>query len=131
MVLGRLLRFAFLAGVLGCATLGCTTPEPETSAQQGSLQPPPRNPAGLIAFFSDREGVEALYLMEANGTEVRRLTQELPPVSHPAWSMDGRRLAFNAGTPSTSDIYLISPGWVATDAGHPRRGRELLPELVA
>ena len=109
MVLERLLRLAFLAGVLGCVTLGCTTPEPTTSSQQPPSQRASGRPAGLIAFVSDREGVEALYVMQADGTEVRRLTEELPPVSHPAWSTDGRRLAFNAGTPSTSDIYLISP----------------------
>jgi hypothetical protein len=119
-----------LAGVLGCTALGCatSTPEPEASQQEspqqaspqpgsrqpgsrqpGSRQPgsprPPTTPAGgLIAFVSDREGVDALYLMRADGPEVRRLTGELPPVSHPAWSANGRRLAFNAGSPGASDI---------------------------
>ena len=36
------------------------------------------------------------------------LTQDLPPVSHPSWSADGRRIAFNAGSPTASDIYLIN-----------------------
>ena len=61
-----------------------------------------------MAFVSDRAGVDALYLMRPDGTEVRRLTEGLPPVSHPAWSTDGQRLAFNAGSPRTSDIYLIA-----------------------
>ena len=97
-----------LAGVLGYAALGCTTsaPEPEVSSQRVP-SPPPSGPGGVIAFVSDREGVDALYLMRADGAEVRRLTTAAP-VSHPAWSPDGRRLAFNAGSPRASDIYLIS-----------------------
>ena len=108
---GQRLQFVLLAEVLGCAALGCTTtatPEPEVSSQQASSRPPTSSGGGLIAFVSDREGVDALYLMRADGTDVRRLTEQLPPASHPAWSADGRRLAFNAGSTRTSDIYLIS-----------------------
>ena len=28
-------------------------------------------------------------------------------MSHPSWSPDGQRIAFNAGSPTASDIYLI------------------------
>ena len=105
-----LLRFALLAGVLGCAALGCTASEPipETSPQPASPQPPSTNPAGLIAFVSDREGVEALYLMQANGTEVRRLTRScLRSRTRPGrWTGDGWRST--PGSPRASDIYLIS-----------------------
>ena len=107
----RLVGSALLAGVLGCAAVGMhdvDAAEPEPSSRQASPRPPSTDPGGLIAFVSDREGVDALYLMRPDGTDVRRLTKELPPVSHPAWSPDGRRLAFNAGSPRASDIYLIS-----------------------
>ena len=43
------------------------------------------------------------------GGGVRRVTaQDLPPVSHPAWSADAQRIAFNAGSPTASDIYVIN-----------------------
>ena len=108
----RLVGSALLAGVLGCTAVGCTTtstPPPEPSSRQASPRPLSTDAGSLIAFVSDREGVDALYLMRPDGTDVRRLTKELPPVSHPAWSADGQRVAFNAGSSRASDIYLISP----------------------
>ena len=112
---GRLLSLSLMTVVFGLPTLGCTmsdSPDPshQTSPQGTDSGPPSSSPGagGLIAFVSDREGVDALYVMGADGSGVRRLTEGLPPVSHPAWSADGRRLAFNAGTVSGSDIYLIS-----------------------
>ena len=77
---------------------GCTAPDDPAPVESELIAPEPVGSA-LIAFVSDREGAEALFLMDADGTGVRRLTQELPPVSHPSWSADGRRLAFNAGSP--------------------------------
>jgi Tol biopolymer transport system component len=62
----------------------------------------------LIAFVSDREGSDALFVMGSDGSDQRRLTGDLPPVSHPSWSADGQRIAFNAGSPTASDIYLIN-----------------------
>ena len=94
--------------ILGSMTAACTatpapqapTPQPhapQSPTQQESPQPPvqpsPRPPdpstGGHIAFVSDREGVDSLYLMRGDGSGVRRLTSELPPVSHPAWSPTG------------------------------------------
>ena len=43
-----------------------------------------------------------------DGSGVRRLSGDLPAVSHPSWSLDGHRIAFNAGSSTTSDIYLIN-----------------------
>ena len=68
----------------------------------------PQASAELIAFVSDREGSDALFVMRSDGSGVRRLTGDLPAVSHPAWSADGQRIAFNAGSPTASDIYLIN-----------------------
>jgi TolB protein len=62
----------------------------------------------LIAFVSDRDGSDALFVMRSDGSGVRRLTEDLPPVSHPSWSPDGQRIAFNAGSPTDSDVYLIN-----------------------
>ena len=69
---------------------------------------PRRARYGLLAFVSDREGTDAVFVMRPDGSEVRRLTGDLPPTSHPSWSPDGQRIAFNAGTPSVSDIYVIN-----------------------
>ena len=70
----------------------------------------PTQPAapGLIAFVSDRDGTDALFVMRSDGSDGRRLTADLPPVCHPSWSYDGQRIAFNAGSPTSSDIYAIN-----------------------
>jgi tol-pal system beta propeller repeat protein TolB len=57
---------------------------------------------------SDRDGSDALFVMRSDGSGVHRLTENLPPVSHPSWSPDGQRIAFNAGSPADSDVYLIN-----------------------
>jgi Tol biopolymer transport system component len=87
-----------------CLLLGCTPPNTRPVDQTSDLDR--QVSSELIAFVSDREGSEALFVVRADGSGVRRLTGELPDVSHPAWSADGQRIAFN-GSPS-SDIYLIN-----------------------
>jgi len=48
-----------------------------------------------IAFVSNRElPYENIYLMEADGTDIRKLTDSRG-VSRPTWSPDGTRIAFN------------------------------------
>jgi Tol biopolymer transport system component len=48
-----------------------------------------------LAFFSRRPGDEEVYLARADGTGVRRLTKLPGPDLSPAWSSDGRRLAWS------------------------------------
>ena len=76
--------------------LGCSPPD---DTRRGAQTQDAREqvPSELIAFVSDRDGSDALFLMRSDGSDVRRLTGELPAVSHPSWSADGQRIAFNAG----------------------------------
>lgn len=48
----------------------------------------------LIAFHSDRDGDYDLYTMRPNGRNVTRLTDYYGPDRDPAWSPDGRHIAF-------------------------------------
>ena len=68
-----------------------------------------------IAFVSDRaSGFPELYVMNANGSNVRRLTNNARIDGNPSWSPDGTRIVFERCCPSgTSDIYAID---VATRA---------------
>ena len=58
-----------------------------------------------IAFWSDR-GNGGLYVMNADGEDVRLLTNQ--PARLPAWSPDGKRIAFYARPPGVlGDIYVM------------------------
>ncbi|MFQ6097635.1 MAG: tetratricopeptide repeat protein [Armatimonadota bacterium] len=50
-----------------------------------------------IAFVSERDGSPQVYVMMADGSSQRRLTQDsLAECGWPAWSHDGKRIAFEA-----------------------------------
>ena len=66
-------------------------------------------PAGRIAFVSDRGGAPKIYVMNADGSRVLRLTSGPHPDSRPAWSPDGRRIAFaRAGDSTSCGIYVMN-----------------------
>jgi Tol biopolymer transport system component len=48
-----------------------------------------------LLFVSHRSGDEELYVANADGTGVRRLTRSPGPDLSPAWSSDGRRIAWS------------------------------------
>jgi len=61
-----------------------------------------------IAFTSDRDGSPQIYIMDADGTNVKRLVQEGGHAVEPSWSTDGQRIAFAWLKSRTSnfDIYI-------------------------
>jgi Tol biopolymer transport system component len=50
-----------------------------------------------IAFESDRDGDKELYVMNADGSNVRQITQNTIHDEGPAWSPDGSRFVFTSG----------------------------------
>jgi TolB protein len=71
-----------------------------------------------LAFDSTRDGESLLtdweiYTMDADGTSIRRLTNDKKPDGHPRWSLDGRHLVFHSTRDATSmtaidvELYMI------------------------
>ena len=62
-----------------------------------------------IAFISDRDGNEELYVMNADDSDVIRLTDTDGHISgYPRWSPDGQRIAFASDQDGNDEIYLAN-----------------------
>lgn len=82
------------------------TPVPVSTPVPPSPTPPPRTPlqllsdsdaGSLISFSSYREGTTKIFLTNLDGSDVVALTTDYG--SGPAWSPDGKQLAFNCNPP--------------------------------
>src|SRR6266545_4486514 len=70
-----------------------------------------------IAFASHREGTSHIFVMQADGTGTKRLTNSAKADDHPAWSPDGTRITFDYRQPGFS----IRELWVMPADGHGKR----------
>ncbi len=72
-----------------------------------------------IAFVSPRES-HSLYVIESDGTNLRRLAENLFPYETPAWSPNGTQIAFISDTKADplrqTRLYVVD-----VDGGEPRR----------
>jgi len=61
-------------------------------------------------------GCYELYVMNADGSHLRRLTHNRVDDDHPSWSPDGKRLAFTRGPTGPADLWIIK-----ADGSQPHR----------
>ena len=66
------------------------------AAHRACRFPQPGEPCGRIVFSSNRDGNAEIYVMNADGTGVSRLTNHPGHDLDPAWSPDGERIAFRS-----------------------------------
>jgi TolB protein len=62
---------------------------------------------GHIAFVSTRAGNFEIYVMNANGSGVTRLTRNAASDRQPAWSADGKKIAFVSDRAGNDEIYVM------------------------
>jgi len=62
---------------------------------------------GVIAFNSERERNTDIYIMNADGSDQQRLTDDPAYDAWPAWSPDGSKIAFVSDRSGNPDIYVM------------------------
>jgi hypothetical protein len=60
-----------------------------------------------IAFTSGRDGNTEIYVMDANGSDPRNLTDNPGDDEEPAWSSDGTKIAFTSSRDGNAEIYVM------------------------
>lgn len=61
-----------------------------------------------IAFSSDRDGHEEIYLMDWDGANQRRITNHNGLSILPSWAPDNERMVYTSFVAGTSDMYIIN-----------------------
>ena len=76
----------------------------------GAERDPVWSPNGRrIAFSSERDGNPEIYVMNAQGGDQTRLTNDPAEDTNPTWSPDGTKIAFERFVPGSGfDIYVMN-----------------------
>src|SRR5262249_24615400 len=61
-----------------------------------------------IAFASNRDGNQEIYVMNIDGTNVTRLTNNPAVDGQPSWSPDGTKIAFTSNRTGNYDIFVMN-----------------------
>jgi len=74
----------------------------------------PAAAASQIAFVSPYEGTRQIFVVNTDGTGLRRLTSPPGDSEGPVWSPDGSRLLFVRSDAGTTQVYTASPSGAET-----------------
>ena len=80
-----------------------------SDAEQKALDAAKDHIPGWIAFQSLRDNNWNIYSMRADGTELRRLTDDPTEDEHPAWSPNGSLIAFDTRRSGHWQVFTMKP----------------------
>jgi dipeptidyl aminopeptidase/acylaminoacyl peptidase len=83
-------------------------------------EPVPSPDGRLVAFLSDRDGWDQLYVVPAAGGEPRQVTRGAFEVSRPAWSPDSRRIVFDTNQGDNPGARQLVVAELGDDPGQTR-----------
>ena len=66
------------------------------------------SPDGTIAFVSDRDGNNEIYVMNADGSNQTRLTNNAADDGQPSFSPDGSKIVFYSNRDGDYEIYVMN-----------------------
>jgi Tol biopolymer transport system component len=89
-------------------TLTVTDNQRATDSVSDSVTVSVPSVAGKIAFTSNRDGNNEIYVMNADGTGVTRLTNNPAADGQPAWSPDGSRVVFTSNRDGNNELYVMN-----------------------
>lgn len=92
----ELLCLSMIVGGAGCAGSG----------ESGSTEPAKTD--ARIAFSAGQHPHEDVYIVNADGSSLRRLTTDPAADFDPSWSPDGSRIAFRSGRTGEDEIYVMN-----------------------
>ncbi|MCA1734044.1 MAG: hypothetical protein LC732_10640 [Acidobacteria bacterium] len=102
------MRYAVVAmSLLLCALSGEAATRPVVSQGTSSCAAPDSGGPCMLAFVSEQDGNSEIYVVNLDGTGLRRLTDHPGRDLSPAWSPDGARIAFVRHLAGDSDIYVM------------------------
>ena len=93
------LHSLYASFVLALLLLGCGADEEEVITG-------PR--VSGIAFVSDRDGNNEIYVMRSDGSELQNLTNHEASDTAPSWSPEGARIAFVSTREGSDQVYLMN-----------------------
>jgi hypothetical protein len=95
------------ADIWRIAASGDGAAEPVSESAGDDRAPVPSPDGSLILFDSTRDGNTELYVMDADGTHHRRLTDDPGEDWGGSWSPDGTRIAFNSTRSGDLEIFVM------------------------
>ncbi|MEP6570441.1 MAG: DPP IV N-terminal domain-containing protein [Acidobacteriota bacterium] len=114
-LLGLMLAVALLTSFLAASGFSGTRSPSSKIAQRNSapnqlnhLDTPALKANGKIAFVSNRDGNDEIYVMNPDGSNQIRLTSNLSRDSGPVWSPNGLKLAFSSNRDGNYEIYVMN-----------------------
>lgn len=61
-----------------------------------------------IAFTSEQDGVLEIYIINPDGSNLLKLTNDITPKYAPSWSPDGKKIAFGTNDNASASLYIMN-----------------------